>query len=64
MFKSVFTKYITAFMLIIIVSFAMMITIIASVVNTYSGQLKDDMISRATQSAVEYLENQLLREAM
>ena len=59
MFKSVFTKYITAFMLIIIVSFAMMITIIASVVNTYSGQLKDDMISRATQSAVEYLENQL-----
>ncbi|MBQ8275621.1 MAG: HAMP domain-containing histidine kinase [Clostridia bacterium] len=59
MFKSVFTKYITAFMLIIIVSFAMMITIIASVVNTYSGQLKDDMISRASQSAVEYLESQL-----
>ncbi|MBE6576382.1 MAG: cell wall metabolism sensor histidine kinase WalK [Ruminococcaceae bacterium] len=59
MFKSVFTKYITAFMLIIIISFAMMITIIASVVNTYSGQLKDDMISRASQSAVEYLEGQL-----
>ena len=60
MFKSVFTKYITAFMLIIIFSFAMMITIIASVVNTYSGQLKDDMISRASQSAVEYLESQLV----
>ncbi|MBQ2767023.1 MAG: HAMP domain-containing histidine kinase [Clostridia bacterium] len=64
MFKSVFTKYITAFMLIIIVSFAMMITIITSVVNTYSVQLKEDMISRASQSAVEYLEKQIKEKGL
>ncbi|MBR7184873.1 MAG: HAMP domain-containing protein [Clostridia bacterium] len=59
MFKSVFTKYITAFMLIIIFSFAMMISIITSIVNTYSVQVKEDIVSRAAQTAAEYIEEQI-----
>ncbi len=59
MFKSVFTKYITAFMLIIIFSFAMMISIITSIVNTYSVQVKEDMVSRAAQTAAEYIEAEM-----
>lgn len=64
MFKSVFTKYITAFMLIIIVSFAMLITIITSIVNTYSVQVKEEMVSRAAQTAVEYIESELTATGM
>lgn len=59
MFKSVFTKYITAFMLIIIFSFAMMISIITSIVNTYSVQVKEDMVLRAAQTAAVYIESQM-----
>ncbi len=59
MFKSVFTKYITAFMLIIIFSFAMMISIITSIVNTYSVQVKEDMVLRAAQTAAEYIESEM-----
>ncbi len=59
MFKSVFTKYITAFMLIIIFSFAMMISIITSIVNTYSVQVKEDMVLRAAQTAADYIEGQM-----
>lgn len=59
MFKSVFTKYITAFMLIIIFSFAMMISIITSIVNTYSVQVKEDMVLRAAQTAADYIESQM-----
>lgn len=64
MFKSVFTKYITAFMLIIIISFAMLITIITSIVNTYSVQVKEEMVSRAAQTAVEYIESELTATGM
>lgn len=62
MFKSVFTKYITAFMLIIVFSFAMMISIITSIVNTYSVQAKEDMVLRAAQTAADYIETQLSSE--
>ncbi|MBQ3126644.1 MAG: HAMP domain-containing histidine kinase, partial [Clostridia bacterium] len=64
MFKSVFTKYITAFMLIIILSFAMMISIITSIVNSYSVQAKEDMVFRAAQTSAEYIEAQMTANSL
>ncbi len=59
MFKSVFTKYITAFMLIIVISFAMLISIIVSVVNNYSENAKEDAVYRASHSVVSFFEDDL-----
>ena len=59
MFKSVFTKYITAFMLIIIVSFAMLVSIIVSIVNGYSANAKEDLVFKASHSATQYFEAEL-----
>ena len=42
MFKSVFAKYIFAFMLIIAISFAMLASIVGSVVNSYSVSAKSE----------------------
>lgn len=46
MFKSVFTKYITAFMLIIAGSFLALTLILCYIVDSYSSDVKDDMIER------------------
>ena len=59
MFKSVFTKYITAFMLIIIISFAMLVSIIVSIVNAYSLNAKEDLVFRASHAATEFFESEL-----
>lgn len=59
MFKSVFTKYITAFMLITVISFAMLISIIVSVVNNYSESAKESLVERASHAVVEYFEQDL-----
>lgn len=56
MFKSVFAKYITAFVLIIIISFGMMLSIIVSLVNNYSQNIRSEIVKSAARSAETYLE--------
>lgn len=59
MFKSVFAKYIFTFMVIILVSFAMLIGIISTVVNNYSVNAKADLVSQSAHTASAYIEEKL-----
>lgn len=59
MFKSVFIKYITAFMLIILVSFIMIIAIITAIIGGYSEDAKADIMETAANSSSTYLEGKL-----
>ena len=51
MFKSVFAKYITVFMVLIVVSFAMLLAIISTVVNNYSVNAKADLVAQSAHTA-------------
>ena len=64
MFKSVFAKYITAFMVIVAVSFAMLLGIVTTVVNNYSVNAKADLVSQAAHTAAAYLEEKLRQTNM
>ena len=48
-------------MLIIVVSFAMLVSIIVSIVNNYSANVKEDMVKRASHAVAEYFEEELER---
>ena len=63
MFKSVFAKYITAFMLIIFVSFAMLTVITTVMVNNYSVNEKSTVMRDASESSAEYIEERLKAES-
>lgn len=56
MFKSVFTKYITAFMVIIIISFTILAAIITSIIASNTEDSKYQTISTTTYTASVYLE--------
>ena len=56
MFKSVFTKYITAFMLIIIISFTILASIISSMVTSYSNENTQDLLNRTAKNVKRYIE--------
>ncbi len=55
MFRSLFTKYITVFMLIIIISFIIQITIISTLIGSYSDTSKEMSLSRASSSITEFI---------
>ena len=59
MFKSVFAKYIAAFMSIILLSFVVIIFIIASIIGAYSEGAKADLMENAARSAGAYLQGEL-----
>ena len=59
MFKSLFAKYITAFMLIIFVSFSILTAITTVMVNNYSIEAKSEIMSNSVRSSVEYIEGLL-----
>ena len=46
MFKSVFTKYITAFLAIILVSFSILIVIVSAIVTNFSINTKRDLMEQ------------------
>ncbi|MBO5327330.1 MAG: HAMP domain-containing histidine kinase [Clostridia bacterium] len=56
MFKSVFAKYISAFMCIIFISFLLLVVIITSMVNNYAVNAKKDQLSNTAESAAAFLE--------
>lgn len=59
MFKSVFAKYIAAFMMIILFSFALIIVVITAIITQYSEQAKTDIMETAARSSATFLESKL-----
>ena len=59
MFKSVFSKYIWTFLLIILVSYLIIISIITSIIGNYSKDLKLEIMETAAKSSSVYLENKI-----
>ncbi len=57
MFKSVFIKYVTAFMLINISCMIILTTIISSIISTYNANVKENTLKNAAQYISEYLSN-------
>lgn len=56
MFKSVFAKYITTFILIIVISFGMIMSINLSLVTEYSTSVRTETVQNAARTAEAYLE--------
>ena len=59
MFKSLFMKYITAFILLLFFSFAVIISILTSIINNYSKETKEEVMKNIALSTCEYLDGQL-----
>ena len=59
MFKSVFSKYVTAFMTIIIVSFVVVVIITLSVVGRYSTEAKKDDMKNCVHAAKSYVSSMM-----
>lgn len=59
MFKSIFGKYISVFMAIIILSFAVIIAIITSIINGYSQNAKEDIMKTSAVAASSYMSAQI-----
>ena len=59
MFKSIFAKYISAFILIIFFSFAVIMAIITSIINNYSQSAKESTLRSAADSVQTYFNTQL-----
>ncbi len=57
MFNSVFTKYITVFMLIIIISFIIQISIISTLIGGYSDTSKDVTLTKAADAVAAFIED-------
>lgn len=56
MFKSIFTKYIVTFVLILLVIFSMIMSITVALVNNYSASLQTEIAKSASRSAESYIE--------
>lgn len=59
MFKSIFSKYVTAFMLIILVSFLVVLIITASAIGRFSSDTKEDFIKNSNEIATSYISSML-----
>lgn len=59
MFKSLFAKYITAFMLIILISFSLIIGVISAIITRYSEEAKTELMETAATSSVSFLQNKM-----
>ena len=59
MFKSVFAKFVTAFMMIITLGFALLLIIVTSIVSNYSAKAKLEMMDNAAQVSKVLLEQSI-----
>ena len=59
MFKSVFAKYVSAFMLIILISFSIIIAIITSIVANYSKDTKISIMEVSANSSALYVQDKI-----
>ena len=58
MFKSVFTKYVTAFMIILGISFSILALMLCNMVANYSKDLKADTVVRTADSLADFVNDQ------
>ncbi len=63
MFKSIFAKYVLAFMLIILLSFVVIIVIISSIIGSYSEDAKSDIMENTARVSSTYVEDMFERSA-
>ncbi len=56
MLKSIFAKYVLAFMLIILISFVIIIFIISSIIGSYSTDAKSDIMDNTANVSATYIE--------
>lgn len=61
MFKSIYARYIVTFMLIIIVSLAILVGLVGAIVSNYSGQTKYDTVRRISTAITENIEQKIAR---
>lgn len=59
MFKSVFSKYVTAFMLIIVVSFLVVLVVTAAAIGRFSASIKEETVKRTVESTESYFSSLL-----
>jgi len=59
LFKSVFTKYITAFMVILFVSFSVLILIVSAIVTNFSINTKHDLMEQTARNIIINVNNML-----
>ena len=59
MFKSVFSKYVTAFMLIIVVSFLVVLIVTATAIGRFSAAVKEETVKRTVESSELYFSSLL-----
>ena len=59
MFKSVFSKYVTAFMLIIVVSFLVVLVVTAAAIGRFSVSIKEETVKRKVESTESYFSSLL-----
>ena len=59
MFKSVFSKYVSAFMTIIILSFAIVVVITVSVVGRFSAENKETVMNNCAEASRAYISSML-----
>ncbi len=64
MFKSLFAKYVTAFMLIILSSFLVIIFIISSIIISYSGDEKASIMENSAEASATYVEGLFRNSAL
>ncbi len=62
MFKSLFAKYISVFMLIILISFSLVIGMISAIIAQYSEQAKVEIMETTTSSTVAFFEKKMAKE--
>ena len=55
MFKSIFSKYVTAFMFIILVSFLVVVIITSSAIGRFSNDTKEDFVRNSNEIAQNYI---------
>ena len=62
MFKSMFSKYLLAFIAIILISFLMLSGIITSMIRSYATEEKENQLYNTTVSIVRHFENKRIEE--
>lgn len=60
MYRSLFSKYLTAFLLIIVVAFSILVAVIGSMMSDYTDEVNGEVLSRVAERSKEYFEIRVL----
>lgn len=61
MFKGIFSKYVSVFMLIIVVSFAILASIIGAMIFSYSEDSRKNIIANSSEAVCDYVETEYIK---